>query len=85
MRPHNDAQYLKGHGTSTTVSGALKDAVCCGQCRRWLKLMFGVIVLLECFLAGCCSPAHLPAADPVLHMSAPAHRGAVADARLGLA
>ena len=27
----------------------------------------------------------LPAADPVLHMSAPVRRGAVADARLGLA
>ena len=31
------------------------------------------------------APAHLPAADPVLHMSAPVRRGAVADARLGLA
>ena len=31
------------------------------------------------------APAHLPAADPVLHMSTPVRRGAVADARLGLA
>ena len=31
------------------------------------------------------APAHLPAAAPVLHMSAPVRRGAVADARLGLA
>ena len=31
------------------------------------------------------APAPLPAADPVLHMSAPVRRGAVADARLGLA
>ena len=31
------------------------------------------------------APAHLPAADPVLHMSAPVRRCAVADARLGLA
>ena len=31
------------------------------------------------------APAHLPAPDPVLHMSAPVRRGAVADARLGLA
>ena len=31
------------------------------------------------------APANLPAADPVLHMSAPVRRGAVADARLGLA
>ena len=31
------------------------------------------------------APAHLPAADPVLHMSSPVRRGAVADARLGLA
>ena len=31
------------------------------------------------------APAHLPAADPVLHRSAPVRRGAVADARLGLA
>ena len=31
------------------------------------------------------APAHLPAAVPVLHMSAPVRRGAVADARLGLA
>ena len=29
--------------------------------------------------------AHLPAPDPVLHMSAPVRRGAVADARQGLA
>ena len=31
------------------------------------------------------APAHLPAPDPVLHMSAPLRRCAVADARLGLA
>ena len=31
------------------------------------------------------APAHLPAPDPVLHMSAPMRSGAVADARLGLA
>ena len=31
------------------------------------------------------APAHLPAADPVLRMSAPVRRGTVADARLGLA
>ena len=31
------------------------------------------------------APAHLPAPDPVLHKSAPVRRGAVADARLGLA
>ena len=31
------------------------------------------------------APAHLPAPDPVLHLSAPVRRGAVADARLGLA
>ena len=31
------------------------------------------------------APEHLPAADPVLHESAPVRRGAVADARLGLA
>ena len=31
------------------------------------------------------APARLPAADPVWHMSAPVRRGAVADARLGLA
>ena len=31
------------------------------------------------------APAHLPAPDPDLHMSAPVRRGAVADARLGLA
>ena len=31
------------------------------------------------------APAYLPAADPVLHVSAPVRRGAVADARLGLA
>ena len=31
------------------------------------------------------APEHLPALDPVLHMSAPVRRGAVADARLGLA
>ena len=30
------------------------------------------------------APAHLAAPDPVLHMSAPVRRGAVADARLGL-
>ena len=29
--------------------------------------------------------ARLPAPDPVLHVSAPVRRGAVADARLGLA
>ena len=31
------------------------------------------------------APARLPAPDPVLHVSAPVRRGAVADARLGLA
>ena len=31
------------------------------------------------------APARLPAPDPVLHLSAPVRRGAVADARLGLA
>ena len=31
------------------------------------------------------APVRLPAANPVLHMSAPVRRGAVADARLGLA
>ena len=31
------------------------------------------------------APAHLPVPAPVLHMSAPVRRGAVADARLGLA
>ena len=31
------------------------------------------------------APERLPAPDPVLHMSAPVRRGAVADARLGLA
>ena len=31
------------------------------------------------------APAHLPAPDPVLHLSALVRRGAVADARLGLA
>ena len=31
------------------------------------------------------APARLPAPDPVSHMSAPVRRGAVADARLGLA
>ena len=31
------------------------------------------------------APAHLPATDPVLHMSAAVRRGTVADARLGLA
>ena len=31
------------------------------------------------------APAHLPAPDSVLHMSAPVRRGAVADARQGLA
>ena len=31
------------------------------------------------------APAHLPAPDPILHMSAPVLRGAVADTRLGLA
>ena len=31
------------------------------------------------------APAYLPAPDPFLHMSAPVRRGAVADARLGLA
>ena len=30
------------------------------------------------------APARLPAPDPVLHVSAPVRRGAVADARLGL-
>ena len=30
------------------------------------------------------APARLPAPDPVMHMSAPVRRGAVADARLGL-
>ena len=31
------------------------------------------------------APARLPAPDPVLHVPAPVRRGAVADARLGLA
>ena len=31
------------------------------------------------------APARLPAPDPVLHVSLPVRRGAVADARLGLA
>ena len=31
------------------------------------------------------APEHLPAPDPVLHVSSPVRRGAVADARLGLA
>ena len=31
------------------------------------------------------APARLPTPDPVLHMSAPVRRGAVANARLGLA
>ena len=30
------------------------------------------------------APEHLPEPDPVLHVSAPVRRGAVADARLGL-
>ena len=36
-------------------------------------------------LCGCILIRFLPAPDPVLHMSAPVRRGAVADARLGLA
>ena len=31
------------------------------------------------------APERLPAPDPVMHVSAPVRRGAVADARLGLA
>ena len=31
------------------------------------------------------APERMPAPDPVLHVSAPVRRGAVADARLGLA
>ena len=31
------------------------------------------------------APARVPARDPVLHVSAPVRRGAVTDARLGLA
>ena len=41
---------------------------------------------LLCLRSGPLSaPALLPAPTPVLHMSAPVRRGAVADARLGLA
>ena len=41
---------------------------------------------LLCLRSGPLSaPALLPAPTPVLHMSAPVGRGAVADARLGLA
>ena len=40
---------------------------------------------LLCLRSGSLSaPALLPAPTPVLHMSAPVHRGAVADARSGL-
>ena len=41
--------------------------------------------LLRLRLGSVSAPAPLPAPDPVLHVSAPVRRGAVADARLGLA
>ena len=45
-----------------------------------------VLSWLLCLRSGPLSaPALLPAPTPVLHMSAPVRRGAVADARLGLA
>ena len=48
----------------------------------WSSVRAGLLRLRSVFNFA---PAHLPAADPVLHMSAPVRRGAVADARLGLA
>ena len=41
--------------------------------------------LLRLWTVSDSAPARLPAPDPVLHVSAPVRRGAVADARLGLA
>ena len=41
--------------------------------------------LLRLWTGSDFAPARLPAPDPVLHVSAPVRRGAVADGRLGLA
>ena len=48
----------------------------------WSSVHLWLLCLRSCSLSA---PALLPAPTPVLHMSAPVRKGAVADARLGLA
>ena len=56
------------------------------ECRHGSHAWSSIRSLLLRLLTGSdFAPARLPAPDPVLHVSAPERRGAVTDARLGLA
>ena len=64
----------------------VSSAACTRLASLRLRAWSSVHSRLLCLRSGPLSaPALLPAPTPVLHMSAPAHSDAVADARLGLA
>ena len=72
-------------GVSSAACTRLPPSACMLGNPRLLAWLSVQSWLLRLRFDSVSAPALLPAPAPVLHMSAPVRRGAVADARLGLA